>query len=113
MMSAAPDDPTALPAHVDASATRRAYLRLLLMTFTVFNSIRLFTYLPTIVAIHASGDSGQYSLWTWTMWIGANATTAAWLYETNGRKLDAVVGMSLGNAVMCSVTSLAIVYYRL
>jgi hypothetical protein len=112
-MSAVPEDPVTLPARGVASATRSAYLRLLLMAFTVCNSIRIVTYLPTIVTIHASGDSGQYSLWTWTMWIGANVTTAAWLYETNGRKVDAVIGMSLGNAVMCSVTSLAIVYYRL
>jgi hypothetical protein len=102
-----------LPAPGDASALRRAYLRLLLMAFSLFNSIRLITYLPTIVAIHAHGDSSQYSLWTWTMWIGANLSMAAWLYETNGRKFDAVVGMNLGNAVMCSATSLAIVYYRL
>jgi hypothetical protein len=103
----------ALPDPGAASAIRHAYLRFLLMAFTLFNSIRLLTYLPTIVAIHANGDSSQYSLWTWTMWIGANLSMAAWLYETNGRKFDAVVGMSLGNAVMCSATSLAIVYYRL
>jgi hypothetical protein len=105
--------PAPLTAPGDASAMRRAYLRLLLTAFSLFNSIRLITYLPTIVAIHAHGDSSQYSLWTWTMWIGANLSMAAWLYETNGRKFDAVVGMNLGNAVMCSATSLAIVYYRL
>ncbi|NLD54911.1 MAG: hypothetical protein GX652_09655 [Burkholderiaceae bacterium] len=102
-----------LPTQGDASVVRRTYLRLLLMAFTLFNSIRLLTYLPTIVAIHGSSDSSQHSLWTWTMWIGANVSTAAWLYETNGRKLDPVIVMSIGNALMCSATSLAIVYYRL
>lgn len=97
----------------DASAARRAYLKLLVLAFTLFNSIRLITYVPTILALHASGDSSQYSLWTWTMWIGANATMAAWLYEANGQKFDAASAMNAGNALMCAATSLTIVYFRL
>jgi hypothetical protein len=117
-MSPAPEDHAAFPAALThegesgSSVLRRAYLRLLVMAFTLFNSIRLITYVPTILAIHASGDSGQYSLWTWTMWIGANATMAAWLYENNGRRLDAASAMNAGNALMCAATSLTIVYYR-
>jgi hypothetical protein len=36
-------------------------------------------YLPTLWAIHVSGDSSQHSLWTWATWFGANVTMAAWL----------------------------------
>lgn len=91
---------------------RRSYLRVLATAFTLFNSIRIITYLPTILAIHASGDSSQYSLWTWLMWIGANGSMAAWLYENNGQKFDPASVVSAGNALMCVATCVTIVYYR-
>lgn len=91
---------------------RRLYLAALTWAFTLFNSIRVAAYLPTIWAIYASGESSQHSLWTWITWVGANATMAAWLYEQNGRRLHRAAVVNIGNAVMCGATVLLIVAYR-
>ena len=96
-----------------ASPLRRRYLRCLTLAFTVFSSIRVLTYLPTIWAIHAVGDSGQYSVWTWVAWIGGNVSMAAWLYENNGQRVDSAVVVTIANALMCLATCATIVYYRL
>jgi hypothetical protein len=88
------------------------HLRLLTWIFVGFNSTRLLTYLPTIWAIHASGDSSQHSLLTWLAWVGANASMAAWLYENNGRRLDKAIALNLGNALLCLATTLVICAYR-
>jgi hypothetical protein len=89
------------------------YLALLTWTFTLFNSVRVLSYVPTMWAIHLSRDSSQHSLWTWLAWLGANATMAAWLYEHNGRHVDRAVAVNIGNAGMCLVTLLLIVVYRI
>jgi len=91
---------------------RRLYLGVLTWAFTLFNSVRVASYLPTIWAIQASADSSQHSLWTWITWVGANATMAAWLYEQNGRRLHRAAAVNIGNAVMCLATVLLIVAYR-
>jgi hypothetical protein len=93
--------------------TRELYLRFLTWAFTLFNSIRVIAYAPTIWAIHASGDSSQHSLWTWIIWAGANATMAAWLYEHNGRRVNRAIAVNMGNAAMCVATVAVIVVYRL
>ena len=95
-----------------SSRLRRTYLCCLTIAFTVFSSIRILTYLPTVWAIHVSGDSSQHSLWTWVAWIGGNASMAAWLYETSGQRCNSAVVVSAGNALMCLATCLAIAYYR-
>jgi hypothetical protein len=97
----------------ESSRIRRSYLRLLALAFALFNSMRIFTYLPTIWAIHASGDSSQYSLWTWATWIGANGTMAAWLYESNDQRFNSAIAVSAANALMCLATCLTIIYFRL
>ena len=79
-----------------SSPTRATYLRVLAWAFTLFNSVRVAAYLPTMWAICQSGDSSQHSLWTWCTWLGANATMAAWLYETHGRRIDRVVMVNIG-----------------
>lgn len=91
---------------------RRVYLDVLALAFALFGSARLLAYLPTLWAIHASGDSTQHSLWTWFCWFGANLTMAAWVYEQNGHRCDRVVGLNLGNALMCAATIVLIVVYR-
>lgn len=78
--------------------------------FARFNSLRLFTCLPTILAIVANGSSGQQSLLTW---VGANATMAAWLFERNERRLDKTVLPNIRHAAMCLITGLVIVGRRL
>jgi hypothetical protein len=92
---------------------RAAYLAVLTWTFTLFNSVRVIAYLPTVWAITESGDSSQHSLWTWLTWLGANVTMAAWLYEQNGQRADRAVLVNVGNACMCLLTVAVIVSYRL
>jgi hypothetical protein len=100
------------------SITRQAgsnglYLQLLTWVFTLFNSVRVVAYLPTLWAIYASGDSSQHSLLTWISWFGANATMAAWLYQNEGHRLNKAIAFNIGNATMCLATSVLIVAYRL
>ncbi len=83
---------------------RTQYLRILAWAFTLFNSVRMAAYLPTIWAIHVSGDSSQHSLFTWCTWLGANATMAAWLYEQDGQRLGRAAMVNIGNATMCAIT---------
>ena len=92
--------------------TRALYVRGLTWAFTLFNSLRVVAYLPTIWAIYASGDSSQHSLWTWITWAGANATMAAWLYEHNGHRANRAIAVNLCNAAMCVGTCALIVACR-
>jgi hypothetical protein len=91
---------------------RPVYLAVLTWAFTLFNSLRAVSYLPTMWAIQASGESSQHSLWTWCTWLGANVTMAAWLYEQNGQRLGRAVIVNIGNATMCAVTVALIVAHR-
>ena len=106
---------TAIPTdtYVSASDPSRAYLRVLCWLFTLFNSARVLAYLPTIWALHVSGDSSQHSVWTWCLWVGGNVTMAAWLFEQNGRRIDKPVAVSVCNAGMCFLTLVLIVIARL
>jgi hypothetical protein len=91
---------------------RATYLRVLAWAFTLFNSVRVAVYLPTMWAIWQSGDSSQHSLWTWCTWVGANATMAAWMYETHDRRIDRVVMVNAGNAAMCAAVVVLILAQR-
>ena len=94
------------------ASMRATYVRLLTWAFTFFNSVRILAYMPTIWTLAHSGDSSQHSLWTWATWVGANATMAAWLYEHNGRTVNRAVAVNVGNAAMCLVTVVLIVWHR-
>jgi hypothetical protein len=88
------------------------YVTALNWSFALFNSSRLLSYLPTIWAIHANGNSSQHSLVTWLCWLGANASMAAWLYENNRRRFNKAVSINVGNALMCLATLAIIAWYR-
>lgn len=103
----------AAPAERGRGPLRRGYLLVLTWAFTLFSAVRVFTYLPTIWAIQASGDSSQHSLWTWFTWAGANLTMAAWLYEHSDQRCNRAVAVNLVNAAMCLITSALIVALRL
>ncbi len=108
--------PVRRAATIDAQpsdSTRKAYLAVLTWAFTLFNSVRVFSYLPTLWAIHTSGDSSQHSLVTWLTWLGANSTMALWLYEHNGQRCNRTVMVNIGNALMCLTTALLIAWHRL
>ena len=95
-----------------AGSTPSTYLAVLAWLFTLFNSVRVLAYLPTLLAIFSSGDSSQHSLRTCVTWVGSNATMAAWLFEHNGRRLNRAIAVSACNSLMCLATSILIVAYR-
>ncbi len=95
-----------------ALLSRARYLQLLAWTFTLFNSVRVLAYLPTMASILASGNSDQHSLLTWLTWMGANATMAVWLWEHNGQRLNRAVLVNIGNCTMCLLTVLLIAVLR-
>ncbi len=88
------------------------YLAMVNWAFALFSSTRLLTYLPTLWAIHQSGDSSQHSLWTWVAWVGSNAAMAAWLFENNQRRFNKAIVVTMGNSMMCLATCVLIVWYR-
>ena len=92
---------------------RGLYLQWLTWSFTLFNTARLFCYLPTVWAIHVSGDSSQHSLWTWGTFLGANITMAAWLYEKDDRQVTRAMLVNVSNAAMCAATVTLILAARL
>ncbi|GAA6118657.1 hypothetical protein [Acidovorax sp. FG27] len=116
-MSAHPPEPSQQPglAHPPmpvVPAWRSAYLRVLTWAFMLLTIARLVAYLPTSWAILQTRDSSQHSLWTWLIWVGANLTMAAWLYEHNGQRVDKAIGVSLANAAACALTAAMIVWFR-
>ncbi len=100
------------PASAPLPRARPVYLAVLTWAFTVFNSLRVLAYLPTMWAILASGDSSQHSLWTWGTWLGANMTMAAWLFEQHGQRVGRAVIVNIGNAAMCAITVVLIAAHR-
>lgn len=106
----APASPS--PAALRGLPQQSLYLSVLTWSFTLFNSVRVLAYLPTIWAIYTSGESQQHSWFTWLTWAGANATMALWLYEQNARRLTRAVAVNACNSVMCCATLVLILALR-
>jgi hypothetical protein len=104
LTSALADAPTA--------PSRSRYLTALGWAFTVFNSVRVFAYLPTMWTLVQSGNSSQHSLWTWFTWFGANLTMSLWLRERNGGHFDKAASVNLCNASMCGGMVVLILWLR-
>jgi hypothetical protein len=100
------------PAQPSAIANSR-YQAVLGALFGLFSSARVLAYLPTIWAVVANADSSQHSLLTWCTFFGGNATMAAWLWEQNGRRCNAAIAASGGNALMCLATIAVVTWARL
>jgi hypothetical protein len=92
--------------------SRARYLAVLDWSFALFSTMRLLTYIPTMWAIHQSGNSSQHSLLTWIVWSGANFVMAASLYERSGRALNKLIVVNAANAAQCLVMSLVVAWYR-
>ena len=95
------------------ASPRRLYLALLSWAFTLFSTLRVVAYLPTLLAMVNSGDSNQHSLWTWFLFAGGNASMAAWIFENNGGKACRAVVVNTFNAVMCLLILGTAVVFRL
>lgn len=105
--------PCPLPApRLAHRALHQHYVAALTWAFTALSCARLFSYLPTMLAIQASGDSHQHSLWTWGTWFGANITMAAWLHEQAGQRSSSAMWVHCANALMCAATMALIVVHR-
>lgn len=89
-----------------------AYQRILKWVTNVSGSIRVFTYVPTILTLLAAADSRSYSLVTWCAWVVANASMTLSIYEASGRKVDHLVLVNICNTLMCLTTTLVIFYLR-
>jgi len=74
---------------------------LTLAAFTFFNTLRLASYLPQMWRIaHDTHGATAISYATWTIWIGANASTGAYAWVNLG---DAWLAFVSGfNAACCS-----------
>lgn len=111
-MTSNPKSTISRPPDAGSKGAPTLYLRLLTWCFVFFSSTRLLTYLPTLWAIHHSGDSSQHSLLTWAAWVGSNSVMAAWLYEHNGQQMNRAIAVTTSNAVMCGLACVLIVYHR-
>jgi hypothetical protein len=87
--------------------------QVLAWAFALSNGARLFAYLPTLWAIHASAASSQHSLWTWGIWLVSNVTMTMWLGVGASGRPSHAAAVSAGNAVMCAVAVALILWHRL
>lgn len=98
--------------HAAATPTANRSISLLSGAFALFNSLRIVAYLPTLMAIHAEGQTNQHSLLTWLCFMGANATMALWLYEQNGYRMNRAISVNVCNAVICTAITASIIWLR-
>jgi hypothetical protein len=76
---------------------------LVALCFVVFNAARTLLYIPQLL-ICWRDDCGcpTISLWTWSSWIFANASTGLYMWMFLGDVWGLV--LNLGNAAMCAAT---------
>jgi hypothetical protein len=73
-----------------------------LTLFSIFNILRLGSYLPQIVRVAMDEEGAKaISYSTWSLWIGANASTAAYAAVNLGDMTLFLV--SAMNAIGCAV----------
>jgi len=82
----------------------------LALSFGVLNLLRLVSYLPQIAAVARDGNGATaISFSCWSIWIGANASTALYAWVKVGDV--ALATMSMFNAVCCAIV-LALAMYK-
>lgn len=74
--------------------------------FLFWNSVRVLTYLPTIVKLLRCGeDAHSHSLFSWVCWSLSNGTFALMLLEKNNGIPDSMFWLNASNTLMCTVVS--------
>jgi hypothetical protein len=106
------DQAAAAQSRAACRPTMSRRLALIAAAFAFFNSLRVFGYLPTLLAIQSSGQADQHSLFTWVIFAGANTTMALWLHEQNGGRIDRAVAVNAVNAVMCTAIAACVAWFR-
>jgi hypothetical protein len=89
----------------DAMDFNSIYLNMLSAMFIFWNSVRIFTYVPTIRKLmkpHASAN--DYSLATWASWVFSNGFFALYVWEQTHRQFNSMVALNVGNTIMCLIT---------
>lgn len=81
------------------------YMSTISVLFVFWNSVRIFTYVPTILKLKRQGASAKdYSLATWASWVFSNGFFALYLWEQSERALNVMVILNCGNTLMCLIT---------
>lgn len=80
--------------------------------FTVFNGLRIFSYLPQILRVaRDTNGASAISYATWSLWTAANATTG--LYAAVNLADETLAALNLLNAACClAVISLTVLKRR-
>jgi hypothetical protein len=82
------------------------YPGFLSVMFLFWNSVRIFTYVPTIrKLLRPDASARDYSLCTWASWVFSNGFFALYLWEQSHREINSMVLLNAGNTLMCLVTS--------
>jgi hypothetical protein len=89
-----------------------ANLDLIAFAFGAFNLLRLASYFPQIIAVARDRHGATaISFSCWSIWIGANASTAGYAWANIGDVSLAVI--SAFNAACCATVLLLAAYKRL
>jgi hypothetical protein len=84
---------------------------IIISTYAMMNSLRIFAYLPQIVTVLRASDRAEaVSLLTWTFWALANIATTA--YSAVILKDSLTMVIFAGNSVCCALVAFIVAWKR-